>query len=82
MSMIILQHAEGLGSSIDLEMNCTWQAVDGEYRWILYGEEDTVFFVDALQQLLKGYDWHMPYSLTGQPLHEHPLCLSETECGR
>ncbi|KAK9841228.1 hypothetical protein WJX74_002253 [Apatococcus lobatus] len=40
------------------------KAVEGEYRWILYGEEDTVFFVDALQQLLKGYDWHLPYSLT------------------
>lgn len=57
-----------LVSSIDAGLGCMWQAVDGEYRWILYGEEDTVFFVDALQQLLKGYDWHMPYSLTGEPL--------------
>ncbi len=33
---------------------------------MLYGEEDTVFFIDAVQQLLMEYDWHMPYSLTGQ----------------
>ncbi|KAK9838610.1 hypothetical protein WJX84_008420 [Apatococcus fuscideae] len=40
------------------------KAAGNDYRWLLYGEEDTVFFVDAVQHLLKSYDWHLPYTLT------------------
>lgn len=35
------------------------------YTWLLYGDDDTLFFTDAVLGVLDGLDADMPYFLTG-----------------
>lgn len=46
---------------------CTWllQAFKGDYKWILYGDDDTFFFVDGVLELLQDFDPSLPYFITG-----------------
>ncbi len=38
------------------------------YKWLLYGDDDTFFFLDAAMQVLQHLDPEMPYFLTGEAL--------------
>lgn len=35
------------------------------YKWLLYGDDDTFFFLDAAMNVLQHLDPEMPYFLTG-----------------
>ena len=37
----------------------------GSYKWLLYGDDDTFFFLDAAMNVLQHLDPEMPYFLTG-----------------
>lgn len=41
------------------------QAFKGDYKWILYGDDDTFFFVDGVLELLQDFDPSLPYFITG-----------------
>ena len=34
------------------------------YKWMLYGDDDTVFYVDNVMRMLEGLDDTMPYFIT------------------
>ena len=34
------------------------------FKWMLYGDDDTVFFIDNVLDMLEGLDHNMPYFLT------------------
>ncbi len=42
------------------------QALKGDYKWMLYGDADTLFFVDGVLELLQDFDPSIPYFITGQ----------------
>ena len=42
------------------------QAFEGDYKWILYGDDDTFFFVDGVLELLQDFDPSLPYFITGE----------------
>lgn len=35
------------------------------YKWVLYGDDDTIFFIDTILRLLQDFDEHLPYFITG-----------------
>lgn len=37
---------------------------DYNFKWLLYGDDDTVFFIENALSLLEGLDHNMPYFLT------------------
>lgn len=39
------------------------------YKWLFYGDDDTVFFLDAAMEVVKDLDPELPYFLTGRPLY-------------
>ena len=39
-------------------------APGGEWKWMLYGDDDTVFFLDNVVALLETLDWRQPYLLS------------------
>ncbi len=52
------------------------QAFQGDYDWMLYGHDDTFFFVEAVLDLLQDFDPSLPYIITGrQGTLLHPLLL-------
>lgn len=59
----------------------TVQAFKGDYKWILYGDDDTFFFVDGVLELLQDFDPSLPYFITGtssaQCLCLKPWCQSQ-----
>ena len=38
---------------------------DGNYSWMLYGDDDTLFFIDSISELLQDFDPSLPYFITG-----------------
>lgn len=34
------------------------------FKWILYGDDDTVFFIDGALKMLENLDHNMPYLLS------------------
>lgn len=46
------------------------QEYQGKYEWMLYGHDDTFFFVDSVLELLQDFDPALPYIITGS------LCIS------
>jgi hypothetical protein len=52
---------------------CLIQEYEGEYEWMLYGHDDTFFFVDGALDLLQDFDSSLPYIITGMV-----ACLSCT----
>ncbi|KAL3156131.1 hypothetical protein ABBQ32_012426 [Trebouxia sp. C0010 RCD-2024] len=40
------------------------EAFNGDYKWILYGDDDTFFFVDGVLELLQDFDPSLPYFIT------------------
>ncbi|KAK9867583.1 hypothetical protein WJX84_007677 [Apatococcus fuscideae] len=64
------------------------QAFGDTYKWMLYGDDDTMFFVEGVQNLVKDLDPDMPYFITdhlwwssvkgtvgSHPNPEAPRCL-------
>lgn len=35
------------------------------YKWILYGDDDTMWFIEGTLKFLEDFDPDMPYFLTG-----------------
>ena len=59
------------------------QAFGNSFKWLLFGDEDTVFFVDNVLELLQDFDPSMPYIITGAVLPVAggcPRLLSESRC--
>ncbi len=46
-------------------MYCNVQAYEGQYSWLLYGDDDTLFFIDSVSELLQDFDPSLPYVITG-----------------
>ena len=46
-----------------MDSNC--RAIEQPYKWMLYGDDDTLFFPDTTAKLLQNLDPDMPYFLTG-----------------
>ena len=36
------------------------QMYAGNYSWLLYGDDDTVFFIDSVSELLQDFDPSLP----------------------
>ena len=56
------------------------------FKWVLYGDDDTVFFIDGALDALENLDYNMPYLLSddvwfveddGKKLECQPICLGE-----
>ena len=43
---------------------CACQALGDTYKWMLYGDDDTLFFVDAVLDLLQLFDPELPYAIS------------------
>ena len=41
------------------------------YKWLLYGDDDTVWFMDGVLRFLEDLDPEMPYFISGLPLPVH-----------
>ena len=55
------------------------QAVNGSgYKWMLYGDDDTLWFVGGVLDLLKDLDPEMPYVITGG---SPPVCPMSSQVG-
>ncbi len=39
------------------------------FKWLLYGDDDTLFFMEGIRKVAQGLDPDMPYALTGNALH-------------
>lgn len=52
--------------AIDINMRdvCCLQALGDTYKWMLYGDDDTLFFVDAVLDLLQPFDPELPYAIS------------------
>lgn len=37
-----------------------------DYKWLLYGDDDTMWFLSAVLDLLRDYDADLPYFISGQ----------------
>ncbi|EIE26267.1 hypothetical protein COCSUDRAFT_39407 [Coccomyxa subellipsoidea C-169] len=46
-------------------------ALGDTYKWLLYGDDDTVFFPEAAMQLLASFDPELPYAITDNILFAH-----------
>lgn len=44
-----------------------------DVKWILYGDDDTIFFTHGVNKLLEGLDHNMPYFIAGETLQIHAL---------
>lgn len=43
-----------------------------DYEWMLYGDDDTMWFMSALLDLLRDYDSELPYFISGA-VSVHPM---------
>ena len=49
---------------------------DKDFKWLFYGDDDTLFFVEAAKSLLNSYDPSLPYFITGhKSSYSLKLCL-------
>ncbi len=42
------------------------QVFGDDYKWILYGDDDTMWFIEGVLNFLEVFDPEMPYFITGQ----------------
>ncbi|MEW5312756.1 MAG: hypothetical protein WDW38_004365 [Sanguina aurantia] len=54
----------------------------GTYKWLLYGDDDTIFYMDGVRKLLSRFDPSLPLAITDNlwytakhPTYEAPRCL-------
>jgi len=55
---------------------CIYRHFGDSYKWLLYGDDDTFFFLDAAMQVLQHLDPDMPYFLTGAECRKCLQCRS------
>ena len=48
------------------------------YKWLLYGDDDTVWFMDGVLKFLEDLDPDMPYFISGQLLSAAKTHLQPT----
>lgn len=46
-----------------------YQALGESFKWLFYGDDDTVFFLDGSLRIAAELDHNMPYFITGK----HPF---------
>ena len=63
------------------------QEYEGQYDWMLYGHDDTLFLVDSVMELLQDFEPSLPYIITGmegsthlQPKHTLVIPMSYPHC--
>ena len=56
-----------------IDCSCLYplQMYNGNYSWMLYGDDDTLFFIDSVTELLQDFDPSLPYFITGMGLCYH-----------
>lgn len=65
-NIIVPQNLSAINSHIPFNITrVLTQAFEGEYEWILYGHDDTLFFVEGTLDLLQDFDPSLPYIITG-----------------
>lgn len=40
------------------------EAVDGNYKWMLFGDDDTIWLMKNVERLLENYDHRLPYAIS------------------
>lgn len=45
------------------------------YKWMLYGDDDTQFFLDGALRLAKDFDPDLPWFITGNAALASPNCM-------
>jgi hypothetical protein len=45
---------------------CACRLYGESYKWLFYGDDDTLFFLDAAASMLQHLDPSLPYFLTGR----------------
>ena len=53
------------------------RALQGQYKWLLYGDDDTIWFVNGVLELAGKLDSSMPYIVTGTAVLAHFHTLFE-----
>lgn len=48
------------------------QIFNGNYSWMLYGDDDTLFFIDSVSELLQDFDPSLPYFISGMGGSRNP----------
>lgn len=43
------------------------RALQGNYKWLLYGDDDTVFFPEGVARAIKSMDAELPHFVSGEP---------------
>ena len=46
-------------------LRCACRHFGGSYKWLFYGDDDTLFFLDAAASMLQHLDPDLPYFITG-----------------
>ena len=41
------------------------EAFGDSYKWLLYGDDDTIWFMESVMNLLQDFDPDLPYFITG-----------------
>ena len=41
------------------------QAFGDSFKWLLYGDDDTIWFTESVMNLLQDFDPNLPYFITG-----------------
>ena len=47
----------------------------GSFKWMLFGDDDTIFFVDSVLEFLQDFDPDLPYFISGSALVCVPGCF-------
>lgn len=62
----------------DASCDAANRGLNESFKWLFYGDDDTVFFLEGAMNVVKDLDPNMPYFLTGAPcpnkhLHHRPI---------
>ena len=49
------------------------QVYGDSFKWVLYGDDDTMFFIDGVLDLVQTLDADLPYFITGAAWNAHGL---------
>lgn len=51
----------------DLSCDGATRGLNDSFKWLFYGDDDTVFFLEGAMNIVEDLDPNMPYFLTGAP---------------
>ena len=84
--MSITLHVSELGlsqaSTVSRPSHCAVQVFGDSYKWILYGDDDTMWFVEGLLPFLEDFDPELPYFVTGETCHAFAHCMTAPQASR